>query len=587
MDLLSPEAHDLVRRERAFLERLRTLLNQTQSLEASAERLGEIAEGLDALFMIVVVGEFNAGKSSVVNALFGEKLMAEGPIPTTAKVTILRYGEEEMERQLTEFLVERRYPADVLKTLALVDTPGTNSIVRQHQEITERFIPRSDLVLFVTSYDRPLTETEGKFLEFIRDDWGRRLVFVLNKADLAQSEADVRTVIAHIQDGAFERVGIRPQVFPVSAREAFDAKLVRSPKARADLMEASRFGPFERFVFETLTGRDLLALKLHAPLDASEKLVAAVEERLDARADVLSRDEANLDLLARRQSEARADLDAFAQGPLGEIDALLGEMERRGVKFLDNTIRVSGLKLLRDKDAFKEEFARQVVRQADRQIEEHVSDGVDRILEQALRLREQVFSEFAERVREAGQGAAPRVANLPGRSSVVAGVMREAERKIETFDLQEEARRLLETARDAATVFLGAEAAAVGLGVLGGVLVAATTADVFGGLGMATGVTIAAAGLFVLPTQRRRAIAEFRDQVDKLRTGLRDALTRSFTQEADLVLGQVNEAAQPYVAFVSRERDALADARALHADVTTELAALRADVTAELGEPAI
>jgi hypothetical protein len=179
------------------------------------------------------------------------------------------------------------------------------------------------------------------------------------------------------------------------------------------------------------------------------------------------------------------------------------------------------------------------------------------------------------------------VAALPGRSAVVASVMREAERKIETFDLEEEARRLLEAAREAATVFMGAEAAAVGLGVVGAVLVAATTADVFGGLGVATALTVGTAGLLVLPRQRRRAIADFREQVDKLREALRTALTRSFEEEANRVLGQVDEAAEPYVSFVERERAALDSARQLGADVSAELATLRADVTAELGEPAI
>ena len=78
---------------------------------------------LETLFLVVIVGEFNAGKSSVLNAFFGAKLMEEGPIPTTAKVTIVRHGEEFMERQLSEFLVEKRIPSPYLLNLNLVDFP--------------------------------------------------------------------------------------------------------------------------------------------------------------------------------------------------------------------------------------------------------------------------------------------------------------------------------------------------------------------------------------------------------------------------------------------------------------------------------
>jgi hypothetical protein len=62
-------------------------------------------------------------------------------------------------------------PVEFLRDIAIMDTPGTNSVVRQHQEITEDFIPRADLVLFITSIDRPLTESERQFLSYIQQ-WG-------------------------------------------------------------------------------------------------------------------------------------------------------------------------------------------------------------------------------------------------------------------------------------------------------------------------------------------------------------------------------------------------------------------------------
>ena len=48
-------------------------------------------------------------------------------------------------------------PVDFLRDIHVVDTPGTNAVIREHEAITADFVPRSDLVLFVSSADRPFT----------------------------------------------------------------------------------------------------------------------------------------------------------------------------------------------------------------------------------------------------------------------------------------------------------------------------------------------------------------------------------------------------------------------------------------------
>ena len=66
-------------------------------------------------------------------------------------------------------------------------------MIREHEAITADFVPRSDLVLFVTSADRPFTESERQFLAVIRD-WGKKIVIVLNKVDLLESGAELEQV---------------------------------------------------------------------------------------------------------------------------------------------------------------------------------------------------------------------------------------------------------------------------------------------------------------------------------------------------------------------------------------------------------
>ena len=90
---------------------------------------------------------------------------------------------------LPDGVIERTFPADFLDEITVVDTPGTNAIIREHEALTQRFVPRSDLVLFVTSADRPFTESEREFMAEIRE-WGKKIIVIINKIDLIRTEDD-------------------------------------------------------------------------------------------------------------------------------------------------------------------------------------------------------------------------------------------------------------------------------------------------------------------------------------------------------------------------------------------------------------
>jgi len=107
--------------------------------------------------------------------------------------------------------------------MTIIDTPGTNAIIRKHETITTHFIPRSDLVLFVTSADRTFTESERAFLEHIRD-WGKKVVFLINKIDILESDQEIAQVESYVRENAYLLLGVSPEVFPISARGALRSK---------------------------------------------------------------------------------------------------------------------------------------------------------------------------------------------------------------------------------------------------------------------------------------------------------------------------------------------------------------------------
>ncbi|MEZ4496060.1 MAG: dynamin family protein [Thermomicrobiales bacterium] len=96
-------------------------------------------------------------------------------------------------------IIERYFPARFLADITVVDTPGTNAIIREHEQLTRKFVPRADMVLFVTSADRPFTESERAFLETIRE-WGKKVVLIVNKVDLIRSQEDVDKIVGFVQE---------------------------------------------------------------------------------------------------------------------------------------------------------------------------------------------------------------------------------------------------------------------------------------------------------------------------------------------------------------------------------------------------
>ncbi len=160
MQILDERWRRLVDRERSLLEGLVGFLEDFGAPAEDTSLVRRKLADVEELFLLVIVGEFNSGKSAFINSLLGVDLAEEGVTPTTDRITVLKYGEQPFEHERREGILEKEYPNDFLRQVAIVDTPGTNAIIRHHEELSRGFVPRSDLVLFVTSSDRPFTESE-------------------------------------------------------------------------------------------------------------------------------------------------------------------------------------------------------------------------------------------------------------------------------------------------------------------------------------------------------------------------------------------------------------------------------------------
>jgi small GTP-binding protein len=524
----------LLRREQRLLVELRETLEHEQADDR--RRVEELLATLEDLFTLVIVGEFNAGKSSIINALFGEKLRTEGPIPVDDVISVLRHGEEASQRRVSDFVIEQFYPVDFLRNITLVDTPGTNSIVQRHQEITEDYIPRADLVLFVTSIDRPLSESERRFLEYIRE-WGKKVVFVLNKID-TKSDEEVAQVVDYLKTNLRAIFGFDPVIYPVSAKTR------------------GRFDELEDYIFRVLSEKERVRIKLTAPLDTILSLTRKQFRMIESRREVLVADKERIDSIRDQLERSRADLVSNFSQFVVRIDNLLMDLERRGLDFLDRYVRIQHVMMLRDASRFREEFERQVFQGWKGNIDTTIQEAVDWLVRENMKLWNGTVDAFHRRAEADARNdeVVGRVGRefAYNREEVYARMRSNAEQRLSSYDVNVESRRIIDNAMRAVLHSFGLGAGALGLGYLLTTAVSSTAVDV---TGLTAATMLLVTSFLILPYKRSKAKDEFRRRIEELRAHLRDALQRESTTEIDRMLRGITSAFEPYERFYAAESE--------------------------------
>ncbi|MEI2617809.1 MAG: dynamin family protein [Thermomicrobiales bacterium] len=567
--VLSKSEEELRDRAIALLARVEGVARvfpSSDGVENELRVLRQARQQLETLFLLVVVGEFNSGKSAFINALVGEPIMPEGVTPTTAMIHLLVSGDEGLEDILSDGVVIHHHPAPFLREINVVDTPGANAIIREHEAISQRFVPRSDLVLFVTSADRPFSESERGFLEEIRN-WGKKIVFVLNKIDLLESDTQVKEVVRFISDNAQRLLGIEPLIFPISAKLA----------ERRD--PAGRFQPLRDYIMNTLDEKEKFRLKVLNPLGVAERLLGRYSSVVEDRLSLLASDALTIDridaVLEDYDAEMRREFGAYVT----RVENIVHRLNERADRFFDEYIRIGRVIDLMRSEKTREAFQRDVVADTERQIDDTITELIDWMVQQDFRawesVRETLDRRALERYRDDMVGeVGSRFAS--DRQTLITQVARQAELVVNRYDQHTEATLLATNVRSALAQTAVVQAGAVSLGAI--VVAMATTAamDVTGILAAAT---VAGLGLFILPARKRSARNELRRRSAELERQLADVLGDGFEAELGRSIRRIRDAIAPYTRFVATERTRLEGVRTDIADVTAELRDLRSAVS--------
>ncbi len=271
-----------------------------------AKTVSELRNRIQEPFMFVIVGEVKAGKSSFINALLdtGKEICKVAPSPMTDTIQQIIYGEKEEVVVINPYLKKILQPVEILKEIAIVDTPGTNTIAEHHQEITESFIPASDLIVFVFESKNPYRQSAWDFFNYIHEDWRKKVIFVLQQKDLMPID-DLNININGVKEHAIKKGISSPNVFAVSAKDELEGR-----------KEESGFQHIKKYISDNITGGKAPKLKLQNNIDTSKNINERIFKGLKLRKEQWDAD-------VEFRNDIRATLDGQEKKSNTQVDVLV------------------------------------------------------------------------------------------------------------------------------------------------------------------------------------------------------------------------------------------------------------------------
>lgn len=295
-------------------------------------RLRDVAKDLGEMFFLVaVIGEFNAGKSSFINAFIGESLLPMGITPTTEAIELIRYGEDAQRKPTVTAngqLREWAHPNTGAPGVAIVDTPGTGSIFARHDTIAKDFLHRSDMVIFVLSAKRAFADTERMYLELARD-YGKKMILVLNQIDLLEGGEQIE-VRKFIERQVKEALNFQPLIFAVSSKKA-----LKGDDGGIGAVKAHMRGVFAE--------APPASQKLLSQLDLAAKIISRYQAKIESDVAHVTEDTTKVRNVQQELDKHALGLDAQFKEASAEIEKVFESLRQRGHEFITSNMSMRQL----------------------------------------------------------------------------------------------------------------------------------------------------------------------------------------------------------------------------------------------------
>ncbi|HVY55065.1 MAG TPA: dynamin family protein, partial [Thermodesulfobacteriota bacterium] len=434
----------------------------------------------------------------------------------------------------------------------IVDTPGTNVTIEQHERLTEEYIPKADIVFFVIGAERAVTGSETRLIKFIKEDWLKNIVFLLNKIDIADDAGELETLIRHTGSELERSFGIKPHLLPISA------KLAREGIAAQDssVYERSGFGELEKYIFDTLSEEERVRIKITATAEFAVSLCAETESALDRHIGRISEDMQRLDEFEKRIDAMKAEIVGNSSQFTERIRSRLLEFKTRGIEYIDDLMRFSNIFKLMSKQKIAKEFEYKVSRQTVSELEKDLDAMVMWTEKSARSMLDSTLEFYNKSIRRDVSNVT--TGFIYDRTRLVDTVRSELETKRKAIDPAALGGNLVDSARGAVASVLGVQ---VGSLALGAAVVSAFSSLLIDITGILATVAVMATAFAILPKKRRDAMKEFGGKVDALIEEMISGVSSQLERDFSGIKIQVNDSLSPLRNFYKMEKQKLSDSK--------------------------
>jgi small GTP-binding protein len=542
-DHLMTEEEQLLKRVIQFFEEI----NRHDDRQKIADMLGQLRNP----FLLVIVGEFNSGKSCFINAMLGQRVMAESSIPTTAKITRLKYAETIEENHITDYYMEMGYPLEMLREINLVDTPGTNSIIQHHQTITETFIHQSELVMFVTSTDRPFSESERKFLELLKGKYDRKIVFLLNKIDI-KSDSELAIIHDFIKKNIYKLLDFEPVIIHISALQA----RIGAENQDESLIASSQMQTVHDFLRTQLSKSERIYLKMASPLKLILKIRDSMEEETSRELNHINEELKDFIFLKQSLARRQEEMEDYFTKYLAEIETVLLKFEHRILDFIEQVMTLKYMLQNRvNIKKIEEDFKTDIIANyhLTETLDEIIADSVEYITKNTRQLWENATTQIEKQMEKTGYVkltiTAQDIDFQEKKKEIMEITRKQMEKSILQFSPGEQSVQfrndLMESMKHVA--------------IFGGVATAAAIITVVSALidwsGVAFSLMSGAVGFYILPYRKNQIIQEVQDKISRISEELKDVLERHLKRNLHKTIDEIQTQLQQYMNICVHERE--------------------------------
>ena len=572
-------SHSVISREYSpFKARLDELVKDLHQLthdiqhQQLTETVGDLRNRIHDPFMFVIVGEVKVGKSSFINALLESKtdICAVAPSPMTDTIQQIIYGEEHTVTALSPVLKRITYPEEILREIAIVDTPGTNTIIAHHQEITEKFIPTSDLAVFVFEAKNPYRQSAWDFFQFIKEEWRKKIIFVLQQKDLMNA-ADLEINKKGLEQYAKERGIENPKIFAVSAKLEQEGNF-----------DESGFAELRNYITQNITGGKAYIFKLLNNIDActtiNEKIASGISLRKNQyEYDLKFRSDINKTLEDQTRI-SQNNVKMLVENLIGAYDQVTNEKKEeldKNLGFFNVLKRGIGGIFSKQQSLHQwlSEFSSELEKSLNSALQNRMNDGV---------------KDISDSIQQMGQMISLKIQNsttlLRNDHEIFAAI---AEKRAHVLDeLHSAFKEFLKTTENYYTKDLIKEdnklapqvATGTGIAIVGAIITALTHGAVFDITGgVLTTLGLAFAGI-TLGLNKRKIMNQFSKEIDSGRSQLHDNVSQKLNQYVDWIKSKMNENFHKLDAHLQNEKSQIENLDKTQKRINHSLDSLKSEI---------